>query len=56
MAECDLAKMGDEFLALVAEKKITPMLEEVITLEEVPQTFEVLSRRHVKGKIVAKIK
>lgn len=48
--------MGDEFLALVAGKKITPMLEKVITLEEVPQTLEVHSQRHVKGKIVAKIK
>lgn len=56
MAERDLAKMGDKFLALVAEKKIDPMLEKVITLEEVPQTLEVLSLRHVIGKIVAKIK
>lgn len=56
VAERDLAKMGDEILALVADEKISTMLEKVITLEEVPQTLEILSRRHVKGKIVAKVK
>ena len=55
VAERDLAKMGDEFLALVAEKKVSPLLERVISLKEVPQTLEELSHRHVKGKIVAKV-
>lgn len=56
VSERDLAKMGDELLKMVAEKKVSPLLERVIPLEEVPQTLEELSNRHVKGKIVAKIK
>ncbi|MBM7650191.1 NADPH:quinone reductase-like Zn-dependent oxidoreductase [Bacillus ectoiniformans] len=54
-AERDLAKIGDELLSLVAEKKISPLVERVIKMEEVPQTLLELSERHVKGKIVAKI-
>ncbi|MGX1195048.1 NADPH2:quinone reductase [Metabacillus sp. SLBN-84] len=56
ISERDLAKMGDELLKMVEEKKVSPLLERVITLQEVPQTLEELSNRHVKGKIVAKIK
>lgn len=56
ISERDLAKMGDELLKMVDEKKVSPLLERVISLEEVPQTLEELSNRHVKGKIVAKIK
>ncbi|MDR0136226.1 zinc-binding dehydrogenase [Metabacillus idriensis] len=56
ISERDLAKMGDELLLMAADKKVSPLLERVITLEEVPQTLEELSQRHVKGKIVAKIK
>ncbi|MED1205798.1 zinc-binding dehydrogenase [Heyndrickxia acidicola] len=56
IAEKDLARIGDEFLALVAEKKILPLLERVISLEEVPNALEELSKRHVKGKMVAKLK
>lgn len=56
IAERDLAKMGDEFLALVEQKQISPLLERVISLDEVPQALVELSERHVKGKIVAKIK
>lgn len=55
VAERDLAKMGDELLALVAEKKVSPLIEQVISLEEVPETLGKLSERHVKGKIVCKI-
>ncbi|MGI1812206.1 zinc-binding dehydrogenase [Priestia sp. TGN 0903] len=56
MAQADLAKMGDELLALVAEKKVAPMIERIISLKEVPSALEELSKRHVKGKIIAKIK
>ncbi|NGY85799.1 zinc-binding dehydrogenase [Bacillus megaterium] len=56
MAQADLAKMGDELLALVAEKKVAPMIERIILLKEVPSALEELSKRHVKGKIIAKIK
>ena len=48
--------MGDELLALVAEKKVAPMIERIILLKEVPSALEELSKRHVKGKIIAKVK
>ena len=56
MAQADLAKMGDELLALVEEKKVAPMIERIISLKEVPSALEELSKRHVKGKIIAKVK
>lgn len=55
-AEKDLAVMGDAMLKLMAEGKLSSMLKEVIQLEKVTQALERLSERHVKGKIVAKIK
>ncbi|MDP9724905.1 NADPH:quinone reductase-like Zn-dependent oxidoreductase [Priestia aryabhattai] len=56
IAQADLAKMGDELLALVAEKKVAPMIERIISLKEVPSALEELSKRHVKGKIITKVK
>ncbi len=56
IAQADLAKMGDELLALVAEKKVAPMIESIISLKEVPSALEELSKRHVKGKIITKVK
>lgn len=56
IAQADLAKMGDELLALVAEKNVAPMIEHIISLKEVPSALEELSKRHVKGKIIAKVK
>ncbi|RLQ96661.1 zinc-binding dehydrogenase [Falsibacillus albus] len=55
-AEQDLAVMGDEMLSLMAEGKLDSMLKEVISLEEAPEALVRLSERHVKGKIVAKLK
>lgn len=55
-AQEDLGMMGNEMLALVAEGKISSMLKEVITLEQVPEALSRLAERHVKGKIVAKVK
>ncbi|AQX54400.1 zinc-binding dehydrogenase [Priestia flexa] len=52
IAERDLAKMGDEFLQLVQEKKVSALVERVISLSEVPQALAELSERHVRGKIV----
>lgn len=43
-------------LKLVSEKEISTMLERVIKLEEVLKTLVELSQRHVKGKIIVKIK
>lgn len=55
-AEKDLAVLGDEMLALMAQGKLYSMLKEVIALNEIPEALARLSERHVKGKIVAKIK
>ncbi|MEC3883272.1 zinc-binding dehydrogenase [Halobacillus sp. HZG1] len=52
----DLGFIGDEILEMMADGKLSSLLEETISLEEVPQALERLSERHVKGKIVAKIK
>ncbi|MBX0357441.1 zinc-binding dehydrogenase [Halobacillus sp. Nhm2S1] len=52
----DLAVIGDEMLEMMSVGKLSSLLEETISLEEVPQALERLSERHVKGKIVAKIK
>jgi NADPH:quinone reductase-like Zn-dependent oxidoreductase len=51
----DLARMGRELGSLVSEKKINPMLEEVISLEAIPDALVRLKGRHVRGKIVAQI-
>lgn len=56
LAEEALANIGDHMMALVAKGSISSMLKEVISLEEVPASLTRLSERHVKGKIVAKIK
>lgn len=55
-AQKDLALIGDQFLTLMSEGKLSSMLKETITLNEVPEALTRLSERHVKGKIVAKIK
>jgi NADPH:quinone reductase len=52
----DFAVIGDHMLALLADGKLDAMLKEIIGLEEVPEALNRLSERHVKGKIVAKLK
>jgi NADPH:quinone reductase-like Zn-dependent oxidoreductase len=51
----DLARIGMEFGALVAKGTVRPMVEETVTLEDIPDALVRLSMRHVRGKIVAKI-
>jgi NADPH2:quinone reductase len=51
----DLARIGMEFGALASKKQIRPMVEEVVTLEDIPDALMRLSMRHVRGKIVATI-
>ncbi|MET3727189.1 NADPH:quinone reductase-like Zn-dependent oxidoreductase [Fictibacillus halophilus] len=51
----DLATMNEELAHLVVEGKISAMISEKISLEEVPAGLIKLSERHVKGKIVAVI-
>lgn len=50
-----LTEIGDQMLSLLQERKIIPMVERVISLEEVPEALAELSTRRVKGKIVARI-
>ncbi len=51
--QLDLARMANEMIALVAEGKIDPLVEQRISLEEIPAGLAQLETRHVKGKIVA---
>ncbi|QHE63051.1 zinc-binding dehydrogenase [Rossellomorea vietnamensis] len=55
-AQKDFAVIGDEMLDLLEQGKLDAMLKETVTLEEVPEALSRLSERHVKGKIVAKLK
>ncbi len=52
-AQFDLANMAAEMIALVAANKIDPMIEQTITMKEIPEGLAQLEGRHVKGKIVA---
>ncbi|MDQ0059062.1 zinc-binding dehydrogenase [Paenibacillus harenae] len=52
-AQEGLARMAGEFMALMLEGKIDPMIGETIRLEEIPEALSRLSQRHVRGKIVA---
>ncbi|WJH35501.1 zinc-binding dehydrogenase [Paenibacillus sp. CC-CFT747] len=54
--QADLAAIGDEMLAMLQKGALSSMLKEVIPLEEVPAALGRLSERHVKGKMVAKLK
>ncbi|NQW20210.1 MAG: zinc-binding dehydrogenase [Chloroflexi bacterium] len=54
-AQFDLAKMAQEMIALVADKKIDPMIEQTISFENIPEGLAQLESRHVRGKIVAEI-
>lgn len=54
-AQLDLALMAEEMIALVAARKIDPMIEQVIGLEDIPGGLAQLETRHVRGKIVAEL-
>lgn len=49
----ELGYMGKVMMQKVAAKEINPLLNEVIKLEDIPAALERLSKRHVRGKIVA---
>lgn len=55
-AEEDIARMTEEFLAMMVDGRIRPLEQEIITLEEVPAALARLSERHVRGKIIVKMK
>ncbi len=54
-AQEDLARMAEEFMQLMLDGKIDPMVSEIIGLEDIPSALTRLSERHVRGKIVAKL-
>ncbi len=54
-AQVDLARMAEEMIALVAEGKVDPMVQQVIGLEDIPDALAQLQTRHVRGKIVAEL-
>lgn len=51
----ELARIGIEFGALASKGQIKPMVEETVSLEEIPDALIRLSMRHVRGKIVATV-
>jgi NADPH2:quinone reductase len=54
-AEEDLARMAEEFMQLMLERKIESMVKEVIQLADVPVALTRMAERHVQGKIVVKL-
>ncbi len=56
MAQKQLAEIGQAFGDIASTHQLNPLLQELISLEEIPQALVRLSQRHVRGKIVAQIK
>ncbi len=54
-AQDDLARMGAELVALVADGSIDPLISEVVALDAVPDALRRLQAGRVRGKIVAQI-
>lgn len=54
-AQAQLAQIGRDFGQLVSDRAVIPMLESVISLDEIPQALSRLARCHGRGKIVAQI-
>jgi NADPH2:quinone reductase len=55
IAQAQLAQIGRDFGQLVGDRAVTPMVETVISLDEIPAGLNRLSRCHGRGKIVAQI-
>ena len=51
----DFAVMGEEMMARLAAGRLDPMVEEIVTIEDIPEALRRLRRREVTGKIVARI-
>lgn len=51
----DLGNMAKEVGQLAAANKIIPMVEEEISLENIPESLHRIKKGHVRGNIVAKI-
>ena len=55
-AQTDLANMAKELIALVVDGHVNPMVTDLIDLKDIPKGLGRLETRHVRGKIVAKLK
>jgi NADPH:quinone reductase len=55
IAQAQLAQIGRDFGQLVSDRAVIPMVENVISLDEIPEGLNRLSRCHGRGKIVAQI-
>ena len=53
--EKTLKGIGDHLVELLAQEKITSPVEQIISLDDIPQGLKELETRGVKGKIIAKI-
>ncbi len=51
----DLGHMAAELSQLVADGQISAMINQTVTLEEIPDALRQIADRHVRGKIVAEI-
>jgi NADPH:quinone reductase-like Zn-dependent oxidoreductase len=50
-----LGVTGQRFADFTSSRAIDPMVTEVITLEQIPEALTRLSKRTIRGKIVAKV-
>jgi NADPH:quinone reductase-like Zn-dependent oxidoreductase len=55
VAQKQLAEIGQAFGEIARTHTLNPLLQELISIEEIPQALVRLSQRHVRGKIVAQI-
>lgn len=51
----DFARIGAEMMTRLAAGRLDPMVEEIVTLGDIPDALRRLKRREVTGKIVARI-
>ncbi len=52
-AQSDLGRMAAELISLMTDDKLDPMINRIISLDQIPKALIELSKRHVRGKIVA---
>jgi len=55
LARQNLAKTGQEMIQLLKDKKIDPLVSEVINFDAIPEALVRIKDRHVTGKIVANV-
>jgi NADPH:quinone reductase-like Zn-dependent oxidoreductase len=55
-AQEELAVIGRELGNMLAAGQVKPIISEIISLEQVPQGLSRIAARHVRGKIVARLR